>query len=156
VRSATFSVFTALVGVLILHTPLHGQDAPAEEVTSRAISGKVTSEKGEALANVPVRVLELAREAEQREPAEPGKEAAPEAAPPPEAEQPRRQRQRVVAKTKTDADGNFKIEQIPPGQYTIAAGNREMGFARMRLTVASGHPAQAELTLRPRQARRQD
>ena len=40
----------------------------------------------------------------------------------------------------TDANGNFRIEGLPPGQYDLVAWHEEMGQKKMELTVAPGEP----------------
>ena len=38
----------------------------------------------------------------------------------------------------TDANGEFKIEGLPPGQYELVAWHKEMGEKKMQLTVLPG------------------
>lgn len=43
-----------------------------------------------------------------------------------------------------DAAGQYRIENVPPGQYTVVAWHRSVGFFRKQITIAAGHDAVAD------------
>jgi plastocyanin len=40
---------------------------------------------------------------------------------------------------RSDADGQFRIPNVPPGQYTVVAWHKAAGFFRKTITVEAGH-----------------
>lgn len=49
----------------------------------------------------------------------------------------------------TDADGRFRVEDIPPGSYTVTAIHPKLGTQRFEITVGSGQTVEHDLTFRP-------
>jgi len=47
----------------------------------------------------------------------------------------------------SDKDGNFKIENVPPGKYTIKAAHRKAGTATQEIEVKDGAPTKVDFTL---------
>ena len=48
----------------------------------------------------------------------------------------------------TDAQGRFKIEGLPPGEYTLEAWHEELGEQQTTITVGSNGTAQADFTFK--------
>src|SRR5256885_15609018 len=48
----------------------------------------------------------------------------------------------------TDENGNFTIENVPPGNYTVTAWQEELGAQTAKVTVAAGAPAKADFTFK--------
>jgi hypothetical protein len=44
----------------------------------------------------------------------------------------------------SDRAGNYRIEDVPPGQYTVVAWHRSAGFFRKTITVPAGHDGTAD------------
>jgi len=45
-------------------------------------------------------------------------------------------------------DGSFKIENVPPGTYTLTAWQETLGTQTQKITVAAGKPATADFTFK--------
>jgi len=56
-----------------------------------------------------------------------------------------------VAEAKTGADGKAKLENVPAGDYNLAANLKGQGSARQKITVKAGESVSVELKLAPRQ-----
>ena len=50
----------------------------------------------------------------------------------------------------TDADGHFKITDVPPGTYTVVAWHEVMGQKEASATVAAGKPATVDFSFTPK------
>src|SRR6201992_2425431 len=48
---------------------------------------------------------------------------------------------------KPDAAGNYKLERVPPGHYTVVAWHRATGFLRKPVVVEAGHDVDVSFTL---------
>lgn len=48
----------------------------------------------------------------------------------------------------TDAQGNFTIENVPPGTYTLEVWQETLGTAKQQVTVKAGETAKAAFTLK--------
>lgn len=48
----------------------------------------------------------------------------------------------------TDAKGNFKIENVPPGTYTLEVWQETLGTAKQQVTVKAGETAKVSFTLK--------
>jgi hypothetical protein len=46
----------------------------------------------------------------------------------------------------TDANGNYTIENVPPGNYTVTAWQEDYGTQTQKVTVAAGKPGTADFT----------
>jgi len=44
--------------------------------------------------------------------------------------------------------GSFKIENVPPGSYTLTAWQESLGTQTQKITVAAGKPATANFTFK--------
>lgn len=49
----------------------------------------------------------------------------------------------------TGATGRFALDDVPPGEYTLAAWHERLGRIEQRVTVAAGAPTAVTLTFRP-------
>src|SRR5438270_3308955 len=48
----------------------------------------------------------------------------------------------------SDDSGSFKIENVPPGNYTLTAWQETLGTQTQKITVAAGKPATADFTFK--------
>ena len=48
----------------------------------------------------------------------------------------------------SDDSGSFKIENVPPGSYTLTAWQETLGTQTQKITVAAGKPATADFTFK--------
>jgi plastocyanin len=48
----------------------------------------------------------------------------------------------------SDANGSFKLENVPPGTYTLTAWHEAFGTMTQKVTVAEGKPAAAEFSFK--------
>jgi hypothetical protein len=48
----------------------------------------------------------------------------------------------------TDANGNYTINGVPPGNYTVTAWQEEYGTQAQKVTVAAGKPATTDFTFK--------
>src|SRR5208282_5719819 len=48
----------------------------------------------------------------------------------------------------TDSNGNYAIENVPPGNYTVTAWQEEYGTQTQKVTVAAGKPGTADFTFK--------
>jgi hypothetical protein len=48
----------------------------------------------------------------------------------------------------TDSSGNYTIENVPPGSYTVTAWQEEYGTQTQKVTVAAGKPGTADFTFK--------
>jgi hypothetical protein len=50
----------------------------------------------------------------------------------------------------TDSNGNYAIENVPPGDYTVTAWQEDYGTQTQQVTVAAGKPGTADFTFKPK------
>jgi hypothetical protein len=50
----------------------------------------------------------------------------------------------------TDGNGNYTIENVPPGNYTVTAWQEDYGTQTQKVTVAAGKPGTADFTFKPK------
>lgn len=55
-----------------------------------------------------------------------------------------------VAKATTDADGNYTLEKVPPGQYRLNVGDVLKGMAFVDVSVEAGKTVTKNVTVRKR------
>jgi hypothetical protein len=48
----------------------------------------------------------------------------------------------------SDASGNYTINNVPPGNYTVTAWQETYGTQTQKVTVAAGAPAKADFTFK--------
>jgi uncharacterized protein (DUF2141 family) len=48
----------------------------------------------------------------------------------------------------TDASGNFKIENVPPGTYTLEAWHETLGSTKQQVAVKAGETAKVAFELK--------
>lgn len=51
--------------------------------------------------------------------------------------------------TVTDADGTFRLTDIPPGTHTLGAWHPVLGYQEAKLTLTAGHETSVTLTMTP-------
>jgi hypothetical protein len=77
----------------------------------------------------------------------PNKQASP--ATQPSADSSKRARHDVSAQATTDADGKFTLENVAPGEYIVAAGEKGLGKGKVHVSVTSGESASVSIGLQP-------
>jgi hypothetical protein len=50
----------------------------------------------------------------------------------------------------TDDNGNYTIQNVPPGSYTVTAWQETLGTQTQKVTVAAGGAAKADFTFKPK------
>jgi len=50
----------------------------------------------------------------------------------------------------TDDNGNYTIQNVPPGSYTVTAWQETLGTQTQKVTVAAGAAAKADFTFKPK------
>ncbi len=50
----------------------------------------------------------------------------------------------------TDSNGNYTIENVPPGNYTVTAWQEDYGTQTQKVTVATGKAGTADFTFKPK------
>jgi hypothetical protein len=124
------------------------------------ITGTVTGKDGKPAAGVAVRLMKPG----QGGPGRPGGAGGPPKAdapkPEPKADEPKPgekpapppggggNRPPPIKEAKTDDAGKFTMTEVPAGEYTIAAGGRDIGFGREMVTVKAGETATVSITLK--------
>ena len=127
--------------------------------TMGSIKGTVLGEDGKAAANVNVRLLppRQGNRPPATQPATP-QVSAPGDAPkgpgeggaPPPGQGPGSGRRPTAIKTAvTDTDGKFAMEEIPPGEYRLVAGQRGQPTGMQSVTVKAGEATTVEIKLAP-------
>ena len=48
----------------------------------------------------------------------------------------------------TDANGNYTISNVPPGNYTVTAWQETLGTQTSKVTVSGAAPAKADFTFK--------
>jgi 5-hydroxyisourate hydrolase-like protein (transthyretin family) len=132
IRAARF--FAPLLALGLLMPLAHAQDNAA----TGTISGKVTTADGKPAANVQVRVLPAAAHKKKAEG---------------QAAKAKGDRPQPVASGTTDADGNFKLDNVPTGDYTVMAGAKGVGMGREKVSVKAGESATVNITLQAPKAK---
>jgi hypothetical protein len=129
-----------------------------------SITGTVLGKDGKTpAANASVRLSKPGQGGPggRRQPGGNAPKAAPQAADAPKPDAPKDapkpggpggNRPAPLMETKTGTDGKFTFDKVPAGDYVVAAGDRETGFARENVTVKSGEAATVSITLKDRPA----
>lgn len=60
---------------------------------------------------------------------------------------PNGERPKPVAQGTTEADGSFKLSDVPAGDYSIRAGAKGQGMAHQKVTVKAGENTEVNLAL---------
>jgi len=116
-----------------------GQMTWAQDTKSGSISGTVTAKDGKAAANVAVKVIK-APEAAQGDAKDAGGDKKHESR--------KEKKLNTVANGTTDADGKFKLDNIPAGEYLVEAGGKGEPRGRGKVTVKSGEMASVTITVK--------
>ena len=133
--SAVVALALSAMLVMVLATSVNAEMAAA----GGAISGKVVDATGAAVEGAKVVVM----------PAPVKKNLVAEGGDAPvKPEKPK-----AAGEATTDAQGKFKVEGLPAGDYIVSASNKEKGFGRAKATVADGQTAEVSIELKPRQAK---
>ena len=48
----------------------------------------------------------------------------------------------------TDGKGDYTINNVPPGNYTVTAWQEDLGTQTQKVTVAAGKPGSADFTFK--------
>jgi hypothetical protein len=105
------------------------------------VTGKVLDKDGKGVAGANVALRTPPEKGE-------GKGGKAPAAAAPGDEKPKGDRQKPVAKTKSEADGSFTLADVPAGDYMLVAQVKGVGNAREKVTVKAGETAEVKLTLK--------
>jgi hypothetical protein len=154
-RSKFSAVLIALAAMLTLGA---GSAAFAGTIT-----GTVTGADGKPAKGVSVRLTKAGGEGAGNAAAKPAKEKLSKSDvehlakgdKPVAGEKPKRPgggRQAVQTAT-TGADGTFKFENVPDGEYAIVAGGKGAGIGRTTATVSGTDPVNVTITLKERKAK---
>jgi hypothetical protein len=132
--------------------------AEAESAGKGSITGTVVDSEGKAVSGAMVRLMkpfeggrkrpqanraaqhEQARELADEKPTKPQKPERPA----------RGERPKPVATATTDAEGKFTMNDVPEGEYMVAAMVRGQGRARQPVTIKVGEAVTVELKLEQR------
>lgn len=136
-----FVCIAALALMLTLATSIRAEDQPA---AGGAVEVVVLDKDGKPAEGVTVRLTAPKQAAPQAQtkPAD-GAKSAPEPA----------AKTSPVATATTDKDGKAKLENVPAGNYNLAASLRGQGSARQKVVVKSGDSMKVELHLVTRAAK---
>jgi hypothetical protein len=128
-----------------------------------SIKGAVLGEDGKAAANVNVRLLPPRQQGNRPPATQPvSPQVAPGDAPkggpdggtppaPPPGQGPGqgRGRPQPIKTAVTDADGKFTMDEVPPGEYRLVAGERGQAVGMKSVTVKAGEAVSVEIKLAP-------
>lgn len=131
--SAVVALALSAMLVMVLATSVNAEMVAA----GGSISGKVVDASGAAVEGAKVVVMPAPVKAKLEAGDAPAKPEKPKA----------------VGNTTTDAQGMFKLEGIPAGDYMVSAMSKEKGAGRAKVTVADGQNAEVSIELKPRQAK---
>jgi hypothetical protein len=67
-----------------------------------------------------------------------------------QADKPKRKMPKPVARTTTDNDGKFTMENVPAGEYVAVVRAKKLGAARVDVVVTAGETATVDLALKPK------
>ena len=126
-------VLVIAAAALVAH-PCLAQVATAPSELPATISGRVVDDRQRPVPHMPVRLVAAERE------------APPDQHDPPGPSHPRQ----PVARATTNADGQFTISDVPPGNYNLVTGNRIVGYVRETVTLLGGQTFTIDLHLPPR------
>ena len=122
----------------------------AADAAGGSIAGTVTGSDGKMLANAPVRLM-------APPPAKPAA-AAPKSAlnladKPADAPKKPGKGPAAIKETTTNDKGEFTFADVVPGDYVVAAGNKELGMGREKVTVKASEKATVAITLKAPKAK---
>lgn len=135
-RMWKLTVPMVVFGMLAL--AVHTRAIAAEDAKSDKgkITGSVVDKDGKAVASAKIRLMT---------PKSGGAVATPKAdkaGPKP-----------AIAETTSDSEGKFKLDDVAPGNYTIAANLKGVGMAKQDIEVKAGETATVELKIEPKPAK---
>src|SRR5437899_894874 len=141
-RFTTFvAPLMALVLAIAFSQLVRADDKPA--VATGTVSVTVTDKDGKAVEGATVRILAPKMAAAKSDKAD--QKLADDSKP---AE--KQPKNTAVAEGKTDKDGKVTLENVPAGEYNLAANLRGTGNARQKITVKAGETLSVELKLAAR------
>lgn len=149
-RYVSYASVLALVAAFVMFLTAPSTAEVKLVAAGGSISGKVVDADGNAVADAMVRVMPAKEKPAAKGPKKENLvEDGAKADKPEKADKPKRPQ--AVAEGKTDANGAFKLEGIPAGNYVVMAGVKEKGLmGHAAVTVAEGQDATVEIKVAPK------
>jgi hypothetical protein len=128
--------------VPVISKVVRAADAPAADAKGKVI-GTVKGDDGKPAAGVNVSLLPPGSSDHHKGGGDADKPKAQAAGDKPKGNHPE-----PIAKTKTDGDGKYTLNDVPPGTYELHAGLKGAGMAHEEVKVDAGQTVTCDLTLK--------
>ncbi len=131
----------ALGFIAVMSYAVHADDAAKPDQATGTISGKVVNKDNSAVADATIKLFPAPAKHHKKD------KAAPNA-------NEKKARPAPVAETKSDAEGNFTLPNVPVGNYRLIAGLKGVGAGRVEVEVKAGETANVTVTLEKHEPRK--